>query len=86
MAAHLPPESAVHRSSNPQWRHTHDLELARMQEMSLRILVWAQGKRRRSDFPEPYVFPWEDDPRPAITGDLMDLDEIDDWLGWSTPE
>lgn len=86
MAANLPTESAVHRAANPNWHHTHDLELLRASELSLRILVWAQGKRKSRDFPEPYFFPWESDPNGAIKGDVMTTDEIDDWLGWSTPQ
>ena len=86
MAANLPVESAVHRAANPNWHHTHELELLRSAEMSLRVLVWTRGRRKSKDYPAPYLFPWEDDPNEAIKGDLMTTDEIDDWLGWSTPQ
>lgn len=87
--ANLPPESAVFRASNPDgsWQHTHELELLRSVEHSLRWLVWAQtvdgGKNR--NIPEPHRFPWEPVPQVAgsIRGDVMTLDEAAEWLGWA---
>lgn len=86
MAVNLPAESATHRALNPNWHHTHELELSRRIEHALSILVWRKGRQKSKDFPDPYMFPWEDDPNEAIKGDLMTTDEIDDWLGWSTPD
>ena len=39
------------------------------------------GEKGRN-YPEPYLFPWEDDPRPGIRGDVMTTDEADEFLGW----
>lgn len=85
MAVNLPTESATHKAANPSWHHTHDLELARRMEHALSVLVWAKGRRKSRDFPDAYMFPWEEDPNAAIKGDLMTTDEVDDWLGWSNP-
>ena len=80
----LPPESAVMRSVEPRVAHTHDLELARSIDHSLRWLVWAKTKdgEKGRNVPEPYRFPWEPDERPAIRGDVMTTDEADEFLGW----
>lgn len=85
MAAYLPPESATARAGNPYWMHTHDLEIARRVEFHLRWLVWAKTKdgEKGRNLPEPYYFPWEDDPNAPIRGEVMDVDSMADWLGWS---
>lgn len=65
--------------------HTHDLELLRSIDLSLRWLVWAKtrdGAKGRNQ-PEPYRFPWEDQPeRGGFRGDPMTTDEADRFLGW----
>lgn len=85
LAAHLPPESVTFRKYNPDYGHDHELELLRRLEFSASVLVWAQGKRKKHDWPALYMFPWEDDPNRVIKGDVMTTDEVDEWLGWSVP-
>ena len=82
----LPPESAVLRSMEPRAAHTHALELSRGIEHSLRVLVWSKTKdaERGRNYPEPYLFPWEDQPvNGAIRGDAMTIDEAAEFLGWA---
>ena len=80
----LPPESAVLRSMEPRAAHTHALELSRGIEHSLRVLVWSKTKdaERGRNYPEPYLFPWEQDSRPGYRGDAMTTDDADKLLGW----
>lgn len=82
----LPPESAVMRSVEPRVAHTHDLELTRSIDHSLRWLVWAKTKdgEKGRNMPEPYRFPWEPEPdNGAIRGDAMTVDEAAEFLGWT---
>lgn len=80
------PDSAIYKALNPAWAHTHELELLRGAEFSLRWLVWSKteaGAKNR-DRPEPYRFPWEAEPEgEAIRGDAMTADEAADFLGWT---
>ncbi len=85
--ANLPPEGAVFRALYPNHRHTHDLELLRSVDQSLRWLVWAKtedGSKNRNR-PEPYRFPWEPEPERdgGWRGDAMTLAEADEFLGWA---
>jgi len=82
----LPAESACFRALHPHHEHTHDLELLRSVEHSLRWLVWSKTKSapKGVDVPEYYRFPWESEPDDgAFKGDPMTTDEADDWLGWA---
>lgn len=84
--ANLPVESALLRAmEGGRVAHTHDLELLRAAEHSLRLLVWAKTKdaEKGRNYPEPYLFPWEDDPRPGFRGDAMTTDEAAEFLGWT---
>lgn len=83
--AHLPPEAAVFRESQPDWEHTHSLEIQRRALLAIERVAMFTGKTAgfKIDEPEIYYFPWEDDPDEAIKGDAMDVDEANDWLGWT---
>lgn len=81
------PGSAVFSSMNPSWQHTHELELARSIDHSLRWLVWAKTKDAAANrnAPDPYRFPWEPAPPEEVGmggADSMTLDEVRDFLGW----
>lgn len=84
--AHLPPESAVHRAQceDGEWRHTHALELQRAALFALERVAMFTGKTAGFKLEEPdlYLFPWEEE-EGVIKGDSMDVDEADDWLGWT---
>lgn len=90
LVRHAGPDSALVRQVLGSDRHEvaiqqHMLELSRMAEYSLRWLVWAKSKdgARGANHPEPYRFPWEPEPdRGGWHGDVMTVDEADDFLGW----
>lgn len=74
------PGSALARALEPDAQPyplaQHQLQLARSIEFSLRLLRGVKD-------PEPYLFPWEDQPdNGAIRGDVMTTDEADEFLGW----
>ena len=79
-----PDGSAIHRT-DPAWRHTIDLELARASEFWLRWLHWAKtadGAKNRNR-PEPLRFPWEPEPENPYRGDALPMDEMAARLGWA---
>lgn len=80
------PESALYKSMNPQWQRTHELSMLQSMEFTLRWLQWAKtsdGHNGRN-VPEPSYLPWDDRPDDgSIRGDVMDVDEAADWLGWT---
>lgn len=86
-AANLPPESATLRAANPNWQHTPELEVSRSSEFSLRLLLWQNqneglSRGKQSKQPEPFYFPWEDQPKgDGWRGDSLDWDEAADLLG-----
>lgn len=83
--AHFPPDSATARAVDPRNAHTPADEMLRSVEWSLRWLVWAKTKdgARGQNVPEPYLFPWEDEPDAGgFRGDAMSTDEADRFLGW----
>jgi hypothetical protein len=83
-----PPGSALARAlepdAQPHFLAQHQLQLARSVDHALRVLLWAKTKdgEKGRNYPEPYRFPWEPDPNPAIRGDVMTTDEADEFLGW----
>lgn len=82
------PGSALARSLEPDAQPyllgQHQLQLARSIDLSLRWLVWAKAGAKRSEYPEPYRFPWEPTPdRGGFRGDPMTTDEADEFLGWT---
>ena len=86
MASYLPEESSTYRVLNPHHPHSHDLEMLRSIEHSLRWLVWAKttAAEKGQNVPEHHWFPWEDKPvhPSAVRGDAMSQDEADEFLGW----
>ena len=88
MVAHAQPDSAVFKAMNPAWPHDMGLEVLRQIERDLRVLAWQQTKdgARGANAPELLRFPWEPEPdNGAIKGDVMDMDEAAEWLGWDVP-
>lgn len=79
------PDSAAFKALNPHWQRTPELDLLRSIEHSLRWLRWAKTEdaKRNRDIPEPHRFPWDPEPEGVMRGDVMTLDEADDFLGWS---
>lgn len=77
----------MYRAENPDgsWQHTQALELQRVQLYTLQRIAFFTGKRAgyRVKEPEPYYFPWEEDPDASIKGDAMTMEDADDWLGWT---
>ena len=51
---------------------------------TLQRIAFFTGKKAgfRVDPPDPYYFPWEEDPDAGIKGDAMTVEDADDWLGW----
>lgn len=90
LVKHSGPDSALVRAVMGGDRHEialrqHELELLRMAEFSMRWLVWAKSRdaQHGRNAPEPYRFPWEPEPdRGGWHGDVMTVDEADDFLGW----
>ena len=76
MVAHLPPDSAVWRASNPHWQRTPEIDLLRMVEHGVRVLAWQQTKdaERGRNFPEAIRLPW-DEPARLWTPDVLTFDE-----------
>lgn len=86
-AVNLPPDSATFRAEHEdgRWQHTEQLELSRARLYHLERVAFFTAKTAgyKTQEPEPYLFPWEEDPDEAIKGDSMEMDDAADWLGWT---
>lgn len=87
LAAYLPDDSQTAKAM----RHVPaQSEFLRSIEYSLRILRWQPTTDGRAglNVPLPRLWPWESLPAEdgVIVGDGMTADEVNDFLGWDTPD
>lgn len=80
-----PQDSALYRAMNPD-EHAWDLPTLLLAEAvdALHVANWQRGSGKRKDYPKPI-------PRPGIEPDAVTygkgaipLDDMADWLGWTT--
>lgn len=92
MVAHLPPEAAVWRALDPDWRWDIHAQLTAQVIDEVRALTWllerlkTKSKRKAPEpFPRPGVTPPEDVSVYGGRSSALPMDEMAAWLGWPSP-